>query len=80
MTYNSSLSKIAFCVLLLIALSGCRNDAENTGTTNVDLDLKNAKIDSLSSELERQENRNDSLQEAFKSAVYASDYLSLIHI
>ena len=74
MTYNSSLLKIAFFSLLLVALSGCRNDAENTGTTNADLELKNARIDSLSSELERQEIRNDSLQEAFKSAVYASDY------
>lgn len=74
MTYNSSLLKIAFFSLLLVALSGCRNDAENTGTPNSDLELKNARIDSLSSELERQENRNDSLQDAFKSAVYANDY------
>lgn len=71
---SKKLSKIAFLILLLVALSGCGNDNERPESENAELELKNAEIDSLSTELERQENRNDSLQEAFKTAVYANDY------
>ena len=74
MTCKRHLSKIAFLALLTVNLSGCREDTENPEATASELEMKNTFVDSLTTELERQQKLNDSLQQALETDYYANDY------
>lgn len=74
MTCKQHLSKIAFFTLLSVSLSGCRNEAENFEAADPEMEIKPAIVDSLTSELERQQKLIDSLRQTVATKYYANDY------
>lgn len=74
MICKTHLLKIAFFALLSLSLIGCRNDNETSEAGELKSEGTTAIVDSLSRELERQQQLNDSLRQSLEIDYYANDY------